>query len=99
MALGALAQATRMRVFRLLATAGAEGLPSGEIADLVGIPRNLMSSHLAILRKAGLLVARQQGRVVRYAADRLTVERLSRHLAELAALRGGDASSGRTTGT
>src|SRR5512135_2794656 len=48
-ALGALAQATRMNVFRTLVRAHPQGIPAGEIAAACGVPHNTMSSHLAIL--------------------------------------------------
>ena len=67
-ALGALAQDTRLRVFRLLMEAGPEGLPAGEIARRLGTPGNTMSTHLAILTRAGLLHSKREGRVVAYAA-------------------------------
>jgi DNA-binding transcriptional ArsR family regulator len=68
-ALGALAQETRLRVFRLLIEQGPEGLPAGEIARRIGTPGNTMSTHLAILTRAGLLRSRREGRVVLYAVE------------------------------
>jgi len=66
--MSALAQATRLRTYRLLVETGGEGLASGEIAAAVGAPQNTMSSHLTILTHAGLVKREQQGRVVRYRA-------------------------------
>ncbi|HOP18975.1 MAG TPA: metalloregulator ArsR/SmtB family transcription factor [Amphiplicatus sp.] len=63
-ALSALAQETRLRVFRLLVEAGPEGLPATEIADRLGVRHNLMSTHLTILANAGLTTARREGRRV-----------------------------------
>jgi DNA-binding transcriptional ArsR family regulator len=68
-ALAALAQETRIGVFRLLAGAGAAGLPAGEVARRLGVPHNTMSGHLAILARAGLVAARREGRSMIYAAD------------------------------
>jgi arsenate reductase len=68
-ALSALAQGTRLRVFRALVAAHPEGIPAGEIAARCGVPHNTMSSHLAILARAGLAQADRQGRTVYYRAD------------------------------
>lgn len=68
-ALGALAQETRLRVFRLLVECGPEGLPAGAIARHCGVPANTMSTHLGILARAGLIGARRDSRHVIYAAD------------------------------
>ncbi len=67
-ALGALAQESRLKVFRLLIQAGTSGMAAGEIAKAVGIPKNTMSSHLAILARANLIQARKEGRSIIYAA-------------------------------
>lgn len=68
-ALSALAQGHRLAVFRLLARAGAAGLPAGEIARDVGLLPNSLSTHLAILGHAGLIVSRRDGRQIIYSAD------------------------------
>lgn len=72
-ALSALAQPTRISVFRELSAAYPDALPAGDIARRCGVPHNTMSSHLAILTRAGLTTASREGRVVRYRAslDRL----------------------------
>ena len=58
LALAALAQSTRLDVFRLLAKHEPEGLAAGDIARTLAVPQNTMSSHLAILSRAGLVPAR-----------------------------------------
>jgi ArsR family transcriptional regulator, arsenate/arsenite/antimonite-responsive transcriptional repressor len=68
-AFGALAQETRLAVLRLLVEAGPAGLPAGDVARKLGVPHNTMSTHLAILARAGLAKARRDGRSVIYAAD------------------------------
>ncbi|WP_421787519.1 ArsR/SmtB family transcription factor [Hyphobacterium sp.] len=68
-ALGALAQESRLDVFRLLVKAGDNGLPAGEIAAHLNVRQNTMSTHLGILTRAGLIRRRREGRVIRYAAD------------------------------
>lgn len=68
-ALSALAQPTRLAVFRHLAASYPGDLPAGEIARLCAVPHNTMSTHLAVLTRAGLTAASREGRVVRYRAD------------------------------
>ena len=68
-ALAALAQDTRLSVFRLLVEAGHEGLPVGAIAETLSVPGSTLSFHLKELGHAGLIVARQEGRSIIYAAD------------------------------
>ena len=53
--LSALAQPTRLEVFRQLVRSEPEGLPAGEIARRLDVPHNTMSTHLGILERAGLL--------------------------------------------
>lgn len=67
--LSALAQESRLQAFRLLIRAGAPGLPAGDIARALDIPHNTLSTHLAILTRAGLLTSRREGRSVIYAVD------------------------------
>lgn len=68
-ALSALAQPTRLTVFRHLAAAYPGKVPAGEIARQCDVPHNTMSSHLAILTRAGLTTASRAGRVVHYRAN------------------------------
>jgi DNA-binding transcriptional ArsR family regulator len=68
-ALGALAQETRLKTFRLLVSAGPEGVAATAIADALEVRQNLLSSHLAVLARAGLVQSRKQGRKVIYTAD------------------------------
>jgi len=68
-ALGALAQATRLETFRLLVRQEPAGLPAGEIARAIGVPQNTMSTHLAILSRAALVKAERQSRSIIYRAD------------------------------
>ncbi|MGE3302835.1 MAG: ArsR/SmtB family transcription factor [Hyphomonadaceae bacterium] len=68
-ALGALAQASRLEVFRLLVRAGPEGVPATEIARAVGAPASTMSSHLGILSQAGLISARRESRTIFYSIN------------------------------
>ena len=68
-ALGALAQPTRLELFRVLVRRGPAGLPAGEIASRLAVPATTLSFHLSQLTRAGLLVPRRQGRSIVYAAD------------------------------
>jgi ArsR family transcriptional regulator, arsenate/arsenite/antimonite-responsive transcriptional repressor len=68
-ALAALAQPTRLTIFRLLIEAGAAGIPAGQIAKQVEAPQNTVSSHLSTLAHAGLVVGMREGRMVRYRID------------------------------
>ncbi len=68
-ALGALAQDTRLAVFRLLVRAGPEGRSAGEIAHAVGATPSTLSHHLGLLERAGLATSRRAGRMLFYAAD------------------------------
>ncbi|KPF54728.1 MULTISPECIES: ArsR/SmtB family transcription factor [Novosphingobium] len=68
-ALGALAQGTRLDVFRVLVRHEPAGLAAGEIARLLGVPQNTMSAHLGILARAGLVQSQRQGRTIVYRAD------------------------------
>jgi len=69
LALAALAQSTRLEVFRLLIKHEPEGLAAGEIAKKLAVPQNTMSAHLAVLSRAGLVAARRIGRSIVYRAD------------------------------
>jgi len=80
--LGALAQDTRLSVFRLLVPAGRDGTPAGELARSLGVPHNTLSSHLAILGHAGLIASRREGRSIRYRVDFAGVRALLAFLME-----------------
>jgi DNA-binding transcriptional ArsR family regulator len=67
--LTALAQETRLAIFRLLIESGPTGLSVGEIGAEVGVAPATLSFHLKELNHAGLIVARQQGRYIYYAAN------------------------------
>jgi len=68
-ALAALAQETRLAVFRLLVEAGPEGLCAGDIGARLGVPAATLSFHLSQLANAGLVQSRQQSRFIFYSAD------------------------------
>ena len=69
LALAALAQPTRLEVFRLLVKREPKGLAAGDIARALAVPQNTMSSHLAVLSRAGLVSAQRFSRSIVYRAD------------------------------
>ena len=68
-ALAALSQETRLAAYRLLVRHAPEGLPAGQIAEQLDIAPASLSFHLKELTRAGLIVARPDGRFVWYRAD------------------------------
>lgn len=68
-AFGALAQETRLGIYRLLVAAGPQGLAAGAIAEKLDLPPATLSFHLKELNLAGLARSRQEGRFVIYTAD------------------------------
>src|SRR5689334_21091302 len=75
-ALGALAQETRLALFRLLVTCGPAGLPAGVIAERVGIQPSSLSFHLAQVVRAGLITQRRASRQLIYSAEYGTMNAL-----------------------
>ena len=69
----ALSQETRLEALRLLMEREPEGLPAGEIARRLDVPQNTLSTHLAILARAGLVASERQSRSIVY---RAVVERV-----------------------
>lgn len=65
----ALSQQTRLDVFRLLVTAGEEGMAAGDIARELDVRQNTMSANLAVLLNAGIVRNEREGRSIRYYAD------------------------------
>src|SRR5689334_18648382 len=68
-ALGALAQDTRLALFRLLVQRGPDGLPAGVVAERLGVPPSSLTFHFQQLRHAGLVTQRRVGRQIFYAAE------------------------------
>jgi DNA-binding transcriptional ArsR family regulator len=81
-ALGALAQETRLDIFRLLVQKGPEGLPAGDIATRLGQPSPTMSFHLNQLRFAGLVSSRRESRSIIYSANFKAMSDLLAYLTE-----------------
>jgi ArsR family transcriptional regulator, arsenate/arsenite/antimonite-responsive transcriptional repressor len=82
-ALAALAQGSRLDIFRLLVQAGPEGLAAGQIGErLGGMPSATLSFHLSQLRHAGLVTFRREGRSLIYAAEYAAMNGLLSYLTE-----------------
>ena len=81
-ALGALAQETRLELFRLLVTCGPEGLRAGVIAERLGVQPSSLSFHLAQLTHAGLITQRRLSRQLIYSDDYGEMNELLAYLTE-----------------
>ena len=81
-ALSALAQETRLGIYRFLVEAGPQGMAAGRIGDEMKLPPATLSFHLAHLARAGLARSRQEGRFVIYSADFQKMNALVGYLTE-----------------
>jgi ArsR family transcriptional regulator, arsenate/arsenite/antimonite-responsive transcriptional repressor len=81
-ALAALAQESRLAIFRLLVQAGKPGLAAGALGEQLGIPPATLSFHLKTLAHAGLVSARTEGRFVIYSANFGEMDKLIAYLTE-----------------
>jgi len=81
-ALGALAQDTRLGIFRLLVQKGPEGMAAGEIGARLGQPSPTLSFHLNQLRFAGLITSRRASRSIIYSANFKAMNDLLGYLTE-----------------
>ncbi|HEX5211249.1 MAG TPA: metalloregulator ArsR/SmtB family transcription factor [Pseudolabrys sp.] len=80
--LGALAQDSRLDVFRLLVEAGRQGMPAGHIAASLKLPPSALTFHLDRLREAGLVTVTRDGRSMIYAARFDTMNALMSYLTD-----------------
>lgn len=78
--LAALSQSSRLEVFRLLVRYLPYGLAAGDIARLLAVSHNTLSTHLAALEQAQLVISRREGRSIIYAANRNRALQLTRFL-------------------
>jgi ArsR family transcriptional regulator len=82
LALAALAQSTRMGVFKLLVRYEPDGLAAGNIARMLAVPQNTMSAHLAILARAGLVTSERKSRSIIYRANLAAFQTLTSFMVE-----------------
>ena len=80
--LAALAQESRLRIFRLLVEAGPEGMNAGAIAEAIGVPAATLSFHVAHLARAGLVTSRQESRFIFYSASFAAMDDLIAYLTD-----------------
>ena len=80
--LSALAQESRLAIFRLLVQTGKEGLPAGVLGEKLGIPGATLSFHLKGLSHAKLIKSRTEGRYVIYSASFTEMDKLIAYLTE-----------------
>lgn len=80
--LGALAQSTRLAIFRMLVKAGPQGLAAGRIGEKLDLPPATLSFHLSQLARAGVAKSRSEGRFVIYSADFMAMNDLVAFLTE-----------------
>ena len=78
----ALSQSTRLDAFRLIMKHEPDGLPAGEVARLLDVPQNTMSTHLAILTRAGLISSERHSRSIIFRAELETVRELASFLVQ-----------------
>lgn len=81
-ALSALAQPTRLAIFRLLVERGPEGVAAGQVAEKLKVSPATMSFHFKTLNHAGLIESRQEGRFVYYAANFVVMNNMLAYLTE-----------------
>lgn len=81
-ALAALAQESRLSIFRLLVQAGGQGMAAGAMGEKLGIPGATLSFHLKTLAHAKLVKSRTEGRFVIYTANYAEMDKLIAYLTE-----------------
>lgn len=81
-ALGALAQETRLELYRALVERGANGLSAGVLAERLNVPPSSLSFHLRTLQHAGLITQRRASRQMIYAADFAAMNAVLQYLTE-----------------
>ena len=81
--MSAIAQATRLEVLTALADAGKDGLAAGALAERIGAPASTMSTHLAILERAGLVSSTRTGRTIVFRLERDAISALNGFLSHL----------------
>ena len=80
--LSALAQESRLTIFRTLVQAGTDGMAAGKISDATGIPPSSLSFHLKEMSYAGIVNSRQESRYIYYSANFMVMNELLAFLTE-----------------
>ncbi len=80
--LSALAQESRLRIFRLLVEAGPDGMNAGAIAEALGLAPATLSFHIAHLARSGLVSSRQESRFIFYSASFPAMDELIAYLTD-----------------
>lgn len=80
--LSALAQDTRINIYKLLVQESKEGLSAGVIAEILHVPPATLSFHLALMTDAELLKSNKKGRTVMYSAKQKVINNLAAFLTE-----------------
>jgi len=75
-ALAALAQSSRLRVFRAIVGASPDGMQPGQLSQTLAVTANTLSFHLKELHNAGLVSVQREGRFLRYRADMAVMQSL-----------------------
>ncbi|MEO8332501.1 MAG: metalloregulator ArsR/SmtB family transcription factor [Gallionella sp.] len=81
-ALAALAQPTRLAIYRVLVEQGPEGMAAGRVAEKLKVAPATMSFHFKTLSHAGLIESRQEGRFIYYAANFAVMNGMVAYLTE-----------------
>jgi ArsR family transcriptional regulator len=81
-ALSALAQDSRLEIFRFLVQAGKNGVPAGKIGERLDLPASTLSFHLNQLKQAGLILCRRESRTLFYSANYDSMNELMAYLTE-----------------
>lgn len=81
-ALSALAQESRLEIFRFLVQAGKNGVPAGKVGERLDLPPSTLSFHLNQLKQAGLILCRREGRTLFYSANYDSMNDLMAYLTE-----------------
>ena len=80
--LAALAQESRLAIFRSLVQSGPEGLPAGQLAESLGISPSSLTFHMKELTHSSLAISRQEGRYVIYSAQITSMNALLAYLTD-----------------
>lgn len=82
LALSALAQESRLELFRRLVRTGPAGLAVGDLRASTGLPGATLTNHLNVLRQSGLVTSTREGRVIRCTANYDRMDELVAYLLE-----------------